>query len=305
MDRIKMANNKEISIDVIAQIATLAAKTTIDKILERRQEDVFTRHRGDIKGMRHRHNGCSPVYTYADKVKNTLHNQKTYKAENILVAKGIKERPIIIQAEHEEDIQTVNSLQFCNLKKCKDENVEEWMKRLRTAAEECKYHEQDRQVKEQFICGLNNECMQAKIISEIKAKGKADSITSKQVVMLAMQQEASMMQIIGARQTEAQMMRTSTCRYCGSSHLPRTCPAYGMTCGECSRVNHFSTVCRAPRQVTSRQGEQDNGQTNKVKNNQVIHNYIYVKACIETKINTTSFYNSIDIRYKLDTYPLG
>ena len=38
-----------------------------------------------------------------------------------------------------------------------------------------------------------------------------------------------------------------------------------------------------------------------MKNYQFIHNYSYVKASIETKINTTSFYNSIDIRYKLDT----
>ena len=121
------------------------------------------------------------------------------------------------------------------------------MKRLRTAAKECEYQEQERQIKEQFICGLNNECMQAKIISEIKAKGKADSITSKQVLMLAMQEEASMMQIIGAGQTDAEMMRTSTCRYCGSSQPPRGCPAYGVMCGECGRVNHFSIVYRAPR----------------------------------------------------------
>ena len=96
-----MANKEESSIEMIAQIATLAVKTAIEKILERRQEDVFTRHRGGIKGVRHRHNGCSPVFTYADKVKNILHNQKTYKAESILVAKDIRERPIIIQAEHE------------------------------------------------------------------------------------------------------------------------------------------------------------------------------------------------------------
>ena len=155
------------------------------------------------------------------------------------------------------------------------------MKRLRTAAKEFQYQEQERWVKEQFICGLNDECMQAKIISEIKVKGKADSITSKKVLMLATWEEASMMQIIGAEQTNAEMMRTSTCRYCGSSHPPRRFPVYGVMCGECSRVNPFSTVCRAPRWVTSKWEEQDNGQTNKVKNNQLIHNHSYVKASID------------------------
>ena len=87
--------------------------------------------------------------------------------------------------------------------------------------------------------------MQAKLISEIKDKGKADSFTSEEVLMFAMQEEASMMQIIGAGQNNAEMI-TSTCRYCGSSQPPRRYPVYGMTCGECGRVNHVSAVCRAP-----------------------------------------------------------
>ena len=47
--------------------------------------------------------------------------------------------------------------------------------------------------KEQFICGLDNEGMQAKIVSEIKAKDKTDNVTSEQVLMMAKQEEASLM----------------------------------------------------------------------------------------------------------------
>ena len=57
---------------------------------------------------------------------------------------------------------------------------------------------------------------------------------------------------------------------------------------------------QSPRCIASRLEEQDNGQNNKVKNNQFIPNYSYVRASIETKINTSSFYNSINVRYKLD-----
>ena len=142
--------------------------------------------------------------------------------------------------------------------------------------------------------------MHAKIISKIKDKDKTDNSTSEQVLMLAIKEEASMMQIREAGQTDAEMKTTSTCRYCGSSHPPRGCPVYGAMCGECCRVNHFSTVCRAPRQVTFRWEEQDNGQINKVKSKHFVHNYKYVKTSIETKIITISFYNSINIRYKLD-----
>ena len=34
------------------------------------------------------------------------------------------------------------------------------------------------------------------------------------------------------------------CRYCGSSHPPRQCPAYGKTCTECNKIGHFQRVCR-------------------------------------------------------------
>ena len=181
------------------------------------------------------------------------------------------------------------------------------MKRVRLEAEECEYIEQDRQIKEQFICGLDDEGMQTKIMSEIKAKIKTDNVTSKQVFMLAKQEEINMIQSRGvgqtnveAGQTDAKMIKAGTCKYCGSSHPPRRCPAYGMMCGECSWVNNFSAVCRAPRRRLSRREEQSNGQTNQVKSNHVSHNYKSIKACTEAEISTTSFYNSIDIRFKLD-----
>ena len=153
----------------------------------------------------------------------------------------------------------------------------------------CEYQEQDRWIKEQFICGLDNEGMQTKIVSEIKAIDKTGNVTSDQVLMIAKQEEASLMQTIWAEQTDAETIRTGTCRYCGSSHPPRRCPAYGMMCGECSRVNHFSAVCRATRQGTSRWVEQSKEQINKVKNNHFIHHYKYVEASIDTKLSQPAF----------------
>ena len=105
-----MANKNEISIEVIVQIATMAAKTAVDEILERRQEELSTRCRDGITGVKlHRHNGHSLACTYANKVKNTFNNQSTYKSKNIHIVKDTREKPIIIQAE-EEDNQTVKSL---------------------------------------------------------------------------------------------------------------------------------------------------------------------------------------------------
>ena len=57
-------------------------------------------------------------------------------------------------------------LQFRKLYRYEDENVEEWMGRLWVAAVECNYHEVDRQLREQFIHGLNDKCILKEIIKE-------------------------------------------------------------------------------------------------------------------------------------------
>ena len=53
--------------------------------------------------------------------------------------------------------ETIKSLQFYKLIMQSNESMEEWMGRLRTAAVICNYKEIDRQLKEQFIHGLNDE----------------------------------------------------------------------------------------------------------------------------------------------------
>ena len=55
--------------------------------------------------------------------------------------KNIQDKQARMQAEHKVDNDTIKSLQFCKLKRHKIESVEAWIKRLRIAAQECKYHE--------------------------------------------------------------------------------------------------------------------------------------------------------------------
>ena len=52
--------------------------------------------------------------------------------------------------------ETIKSLQFRKLYWLESKNIEEWMGRLHAAAVECNYREVDRQLKQQFIHGLNN-----------------------------------------------------------------------------------------------------------------------------------------------------
>ena len=50
-----------------------------------------------------------------------------------------------------------------------------------------------------------------------------------------------------SHQTGSNDTRESACQYCGQSHAPRHCPAYGKVCKKCSGRNHFTFVCRGGR----------------------------------------------------------
>ena len=50
------------------------------------------------------------------------------------------------------------------------------MGHLRIKANECKYKERDRRLKEQFINGINDDDMMTEIISELSVFKKADDI---------------------------------------------------------------------------------------------------------------------------------
>ena len=74
--------------------------------------------------------------------------------------------------------ETIKLLQFRKLYRYDEENVEKWMGRLHVVAVKCNYQEVDRQLKEQFIHGLNGMHMLEEIIKELKATNNDDHITS-------------------------------------------------------------------------------------------------------------------------------
>ena len=91
--------------------------------------------------------------------------------------------------------ETIKSLQFRKLFQFDNENVEEWMGRLHVVAVECSYRELDRQLKEQFIHGLNDRCMLEEIIKEVTATNNDDQITSEGMLAWAKRVEAQRAQV--------------------------------------------------------------------------------------------------------------
>ena len=90
--------------------------------------------------------------------------------------------------------QTIKSLQLRKLHRGKGKGVDEWMGRLCVGAAECGYKEIDRQLKEQFIHGLNDKDMLGKIIKELTTKSNDKQTTSEGVLVWAKRVEAQRVQ---------------------------------------------------------------------------------------------------------------
>ena len=81
--------------------------------------------------------------------------------------------------------ETIKSLQFRKLYRLENESADEWMGKLHVAAAEFNYRELDRQLKEQFIHGLNAKLMLDEIIRELTTKNNNEQVTHEGVLTWA------------------------------------------------------------------------------------------------------------------------
>ena len=223
--------------------------------------------------------------------------------------------------------ETIKSLQFRKLYRYNDENVEESMGRMCIAAVECNYQEVDRQLKEQFIHGLNNKYMLEEIIKELTATKNYAHITSGGILAWAKRVEvqssqAAVLNILTeskqfdqikmskkakddkTRAPIHQITQQQPCRYCGRVHKPRQCSAFHKMCVECGKVGHFQKSCHSRRSRVVNEMEQEVSQEYKEDNIETVSvNSVCMnknQSMLTTKLDTYADNNNMIILYKID-----
>ena len=88
----------------------------------------------------------------------------------------------------------MKSLKFGKLSRQNRENAEEWMDRFWLAVTECNYKEIDKQLKKQFVHGLNDTDMLGEIIWDLTKINKKTEITGENVLSWAKRVEAQRVQ---------------------------------------------------------------------------------------------------------------
>ena len=134
----------------------------------------------------------------------------------------------------------------------------------------CNYRELNRQLREQFIHGLNGKLMLDEIIRELTAKNNDVQVTSEGMLtwtkrIEAQRDQAAVLNNItelhqfdkikvaqkprggNVRHTPSMTVQQCPCRYCGGTHVSKQCPVYGKTCTRCGKMGHFQKVCQSKR----------------------------------------------------------
>ena len=133
---------------------------------------------------------------------------------------------------------------------------------LRVKANECKYQERERRLKEQFIIGINDDdVINEIIVRELNTIKKTHEITHKEgrstekekSILYATRGERIWLcekaNYAGNQKSNPQkysMKPQQKYRYCGIMYEPRWCPAFKNRHTRCGHSSHLERVCRNP-----------------------------------------------------------
>lgn len=156
--------------------------------------------------------------------------------------------------------------QFFKRSQHQGETVDHFVTELKTLAKDCEFGElTESLIRDNIICGVTSDVVRERMLRESKIDltraieiCRAAEASKTQIESLSNTGEnnnaATAVHKVGVRpkqkKKEAKTQSTietkkRTCGRCGTSHPPRSCPAYGQTCHKCKKPNHYAKCCRA------------------------------------------------------------
>ncbi|XP_013408762.1 uncharacterized protein K02A2.6-like [Lingula anatina] len=139
--------------------------------------------------------------------------------------------------------------QFWSRSQQEGESVDTWITELRRQSDKCEFGEQkDLLIRDKLVFGVLDPKVKERLLRETsltleKALDIARAAEVSRAQMAAMTVPASLPEVNAIKSKQRIAKVTSKCKYCGTSHLPKRCPAYGKKCKKCSGLNHFAVVC--------------------------------------------------------------
>ncbi|XP_057292392.1 uncharacterized protein LOC130621057 [Hydractinia symbiolongicarpus] len=181
-------------------------------------------------------------------------------------------KSVSIKAVHPE----VYRQHFYKLKQSDGETVTSFISRLKAQAMLCRFScsgtcgdnrctpsYADEMIRSQLIAGLQNSSHQSKVLSEMEILTTLSQLTTRLLTLESTERASSEFQSPHQSTSDVSALKSKpssrpptnnnnnkTCIGCGKPFHPKgrsTCPAYGKTCRNCNKLNHFANVCRSPK----------------------------------------------------------
>lgn len=167
---------------------------------------------------------------------------------------------------------------FYKLKQSDGETITSFISRLKAQAMLCGFNRSgtcgdngctpsyaDEMIRSQLIAGLRHSSHRSKVLSEMELLTTLSQLTTRLLTLESTERASSVFQSPHQTTSDVSALKSKlsshppsnnnkTCIGCGKPFHPKgrsTCPAYGKTCRNCNKLNHFANVCRSPKSKTS------------------------------------------------------
>ena len=159
--------------------------------------------------------------------------------------------------------------QFWDCNQNASEPIDQWVTDLRSKAAKCEFvtFESD-MIRDKVVFGVRDQRIKERLLREAdltlnKALNicRAAEISQQQIEVMGATQTQVPVHTMQARSKKGGRYKKATssmptqssddkreyntpaCKYCGRSHAPRQCSAFGKVCRKCGGSNHFASVC--------------------------------------------------------------
>ena len=213
---------------------------------------------------------------------------------------------------------TYERFRFNNCSQKSDQSFDSFLTELRGLAKTCEYGQlKDSLIKDRIVCGIKEKKLQTKLLAadpdlaaaiegcrawetahtQAQSINKTESTNEPDAEVHKMKASNRRNNSEQERRNRWERQPGRPCYYCGKTHAPRNCPAFGNQCEKCGKMNHFASVCKN-RQIKNLSLQEDPDSTNQSE-------YVFIGA-VHTSLDDQSGWresiniNQHDVVFKLD-----
>ncbi len=161
-----------------------------------------------------------------------------------------------------------------------DETIDQYVTKLRKLIKNCEYPQQinDEMLRDKLVFGVKDVRMKERLLreSDLSLETALKMCRAAEQTKIHMQQMSNdesrtpEVHALDRRGTKSKQenkvddkkSRISNCKFCGSSHKVKACPAFGKTCPYCKKVGHVEAVCWTKKKEVNTLQDQEDSEEN-------------------------------------------